>query len=393
MKMKINKQKTKEKEAHDSILNSRLSLIIPLLIILVLASLTYAQTNIVPQGSQWIILAGIAITTAYLVVAAVYMFAKAFNSAEFVSWSHKELFQVTATLVIVFIIIFTSAVENYVVETYIQPTTGLSVYAASEGFLPPAGQSPTIAAAIQYLTMVRNYVSYRLGTALITYTSLQAAMTSLMTTQDFFGGVVSINFEEVRNTIGKPLSSMYSNILNALMGSLGVTSAQIWFLEMINNIAFPLILPIGIVLRTTPFMRNTGSALMAIAVGFYLIYPLTFLLNYQIVTVLKEGQDWVNEPVLPPGLAAGAGETILFGAGYLLSFANLSIMGRLGVAITNICAAIPLISYMEEVAAFAIVVFAILLPILDIIITFGITRELAKLLGSDVSLDSIMQII
>jgi hypothetical protein len=137
---------------------------------------------------------------------------------------------------------------------------------------------------------------------------------------------------------------------------------------------------------------------MAIAVGFYLIYPLTFLLNYQIVTTMlcdsgTEQCDWINGSVLPPGIAAGAGETILFGSGFLLSFTNLSLIGRFGVAITNICAAIPLISYMEEVATFAILVFGILLPILDIIITFGITRELAQLLGSDVSLDSIMQII
>ena len=383
---KIQGNKRNEKKGKDAF---SLNALAAVLAILIIASLAYAQTNILSQSSQWIIVAIIAVSASYVLVSAVYMFAKALDNAEFVSWANNEFFQVTATLFIVFILFFSSAVEDYVINNYVESS---NEYLVSYGYKPHTGQAAQIAAAQAYLNMVGDYVLNRVWTAEMVFMGLQAALTSMMAKESLFGGLIVLDFEEIRSTIGKPMAGMYSNVMNALFGAWGVTIYQVWFLDMIYSIGFTLILPIGIVLRCTPFMRKTGSAMIAIAIGFYLIYPLTFLLNYQIVETL-EGKDWVKTPAVPGNVLEQLGEVTLFGTGFLMSFRDLSMMGRFSVAITNLLAAIPLITALEEAATFAVVVFAIILPILDVVITFGITREIAQLLGADVSLDSILQII
>ena len=377
------------------------SVFVILIIVLFFASLAYAQTTTLPLTSNWIIVAMISVGVAYLVVAITYMAAKSVNNSEFISWANKELFQVTATLFIVFIIFGTSMIEDYVVNSYVdQNLEVLRSYGYGSNY---QGQPAAIAAAEAYLDMVNRYVEDRIFASTLLYINLQSALTSIQyIKQSFFGGLVTISLEEVRNTLNKPLSDMYGPILSSLFAAWGITVMQTWFLEVVRNFAFTLILPLGIVLRTTPYMRNTGSALIAIAIGFYLVFPLTYLLNYKIVEAIKCSQpgpinckDWANDPILSDNVFEKIIETAGIGGGITGQLFKLNSfnVGALGLFALNMAVAIPIMAYLEKAAAFALVVLAIALPIIDVVIAFGITRELAQLLGTDLSLDSFLQII
>lgn len=53
---------------------------------------------------------------------------------------------------------------------------------------------------------------------------------------------------------------------------------QYMFLDYIAKNMFTVILPLGIILRIIPIFRGIGGLLIAIGIGFYIIYPLFFLL-------------------------------------------------------------------------------------------------------------------
>jgi hypothetical protein len=53
--------------------------------------------------------------------------------------------------------------------------------------------------------------------------------------------------------------------------------AQRFALSAIAVLAFQMILPVGLILRISPFGREAGAFLMAVAISLYIIFPLTFV--------------------------------------------------------------------------------------------------------------------
>ncbi|MDE1859942.1 MAG: hypothetical protein KGH67_05460, partial [Candidatus Micrarchaeota archaeon] len=68
----------------------------------------------------------------------------------------------------------------------------------------------------------------------------------------------------------------------------GVIFTVYLLLPIIQAIAFPVILPVALIMRSIPFagpnLRQSADTFLALAIGFYLIFPLTILLNQFIIT-------------------------------------------------------------------------------------------------------------
>lgn len=65
--------------------------------------------------------------------------------------------------------------------------------------------------------------------------------------------------------------------------------AQQFFLLLVSTITFQFILPIGVVLRILPYVRETGALLMALSVSLYIVFPLTYVMASTIsADVLKD---------------------------------------------------------------------------------------------------------
>jgi hypothetical protein len=74
-------------------------------------------------------------------------------------------------------------------------------------------------------------------------------------------------------------------MLDTLGIFIAVTLAQMEFLHFVEKFALGLFLPLGIVLRTFPLTRKTGSTLIALAITVYFVYPMTLAFNQQVFDV------------------------------------------------------------------------------------------------------------
>ena len=69
------------------------------------------------------------------------------------------------------------------------------------------------------------------------------------------------------------------------------------FLSFIKQTAFVFLLPIGFILRTIPFTREAGAYLMAIAIGFFIVFPLTYVFNKTVMDEVRMDpllSSWCN---------------------------------------------------------------------------------------------------
>ena len=92
------------------------------------------------------------------------------------------------------------------------------------------------------------------------------------------------------------VSSSFSSALVMITIAQVLTKAQILLIKIAGAL-FGYLLPAGIVLRAFGITRGFGGALIAIAIGFYLIYPLAVVFSYGMV--LNNVHNQVNS--MPSG--------------------------------------------------------------------------------------------
>ncbi|MDD5317302.1 MAG: hypothetical protein PHF51_01060 [Candidatus ainarchaeum sp.] len=90
------------------------------------------------------------------------------------------------------------------------------------------------------------------------------------------------------------LSEAVAGIMPFLFSWIASFIAQEFMLRMIQESVFPVLLALGIILRTLFFTRRLGGLLMAVAIGLYTVYPLMYILlmdNY----MFDESQLWLDK--------------------------------------------------------------------------------------------------
>ncbi|MCX8202315.1 MAG: hypothetical protein N3G74_00700 [Candidatus Micrarchaeota archaeon] len=91
--------------------------------------------------------------------------------------------------------------------------------------------------------------------------------------------------------------SVFDSLFTILVGSI---QAQLVFLQLAEAFALTLVLPIGLILRTIPGLRKGGSFLIAFSFGFYVVFPLTYVMNYAIYRQIDPSFDsLVQSPISP----------------------------------------------------------------------------------------------
>jgi len=93
-------------------------------------------------------------------------------------------------------------------------------------------------------------------------------------------------------------NTMLTDILGSLISA---AFAQKMLLTFIETSVPTVILPLGLVMRTFPFTRKTGSTIVAFAFAAYFIYPLSVLVNAKIYESLENPQCAAG--LLPAGQA------------------------------------------------------------------------------------------
>ncbi len=186
---------------------------------------------------------------------------------------------------------------------------------------------------------------------------------------------------------------IFSNMLEVFVMLATMTMVQAFFIIFVDSVAIPILLPVGLILRSFFMTRKLGGAIMAIAIGLGVVFPLTFVLdgrmmsdNYNVpanavngnITVLRSSlnnmtnfNDTFKEPL--PGVRIpdlGAISKRMDGASSL-SNSTQGAMQSLSVG---------MYAYMANT-----IMMIVILPFFNIIITLVSTRELASLFGSEFS--------
>jgi len=167
--------------------------------------------------------------------------------------------------------------------------------------------------------------------------------------------------------------------LTALTSAQIAMQAQAFLLDLAQQLLI-FMLPLGVLLRTLRPTRGAGGAMIAIAVGFYFVYPLMVLVDYAVVkeSAFAAGSRY-SSPVFPPRMQSTIG-TCTGDAEYIQGLVGKE--GARNVAREN---------FMEPVAYWVIII-SILLPVMNLLVVLTFIRWFASLMGSEIEVSQLARV-
>jgi hypothetical protein len=215
---------------------------------------------------------------------------------------------------------------------------------------------------------------------LVPVSTLYAGL-SLLSSIKLSVGIITIGFSGMLNPIISALDYVVEILTAAIIG----IEVQGILLNFISLTAIPVLLPIGIVLRTVYVTRKLGGAIMAIAIGLFAVFPLTYLLDATLVgtysgSVGSTVSSFINSQISANNnIVSSAAQTTNStrnAAGIVSYFSNAinALVQGFGAFLSQLA---------DYLALIIIEVF--FLPIFSLILTAISIRELARILGSEIS--------
>lgn len=339
-----------------------------LAILTLLSVIVFAQSGSNFRTLPWELIVGAAVLAAYMVVAFAYMIGEGFSLPEMRGWAMNEAYQVTAVLVIVVLVFITVRIENSVFESF--------------GFSPsPMNPNPSIVAGEQFLDISREYL---ISVAAAGYSSdmfVIAALKKVKLSTNF------IDFSDAVEQLHRSAKDMIGVAVGGVHISIGLMTAQRWFLDLIARTAFTIFLPLGILLRTFTFSRGIGAFFIAVAISFYIVYPLTFLFDQKVVDALLCPENAQH----CDGLWKNIREIRLPALSKVTSLNSID--GSVGELAEGVASGfIGTFSVLFSEAAFAFITFTVL-TIMNFVITAGVTRSISNLMGYDLRMGDLIKIL
>jgi hypothetical protein len=207
--------------------------------------------------------------------------------------------------------------------------------------------------------------------------------------------VVSFGLSGLRFALG-PLQQ----VIDVLSASMIAIVGQVALLKVISIVAVPILIPVGLVLRSLYFTRRLGGAILAIAIGFFAVFPMTYLLGAQLLSTFASGPS--NSIYSTSGLLNSTTTNAQALGGYAVNQTSLyQGSNSLNSTLTNVTMQSlfntisrstnawtgffsSAISALENTIAF-LIVQVFLLPVLSLVLTLISIRELARILGTEIT--------
>ncbi|MBN1169813.1 hypothetical protein JXA56_02220 [Candidatus Micrarchaeota archaeon] len=320
----------------------------------------------------WIAPVALTIMIVVIGIAILYMAGQLFSSPNLIAISKEEAFQLGLTVSKLIIII---AVLN---------SGELWYRIASAGIADPvyANNNTMIDASMAFSRLMAKEMIDHYSMLLIYNMVIHTIFSSTM----WFGVTWRAMYSFNLGPVLKPLIDIVGSALQFL--SLGVSE---WMLHIITlcilkKWAWGLFIPVGILLRSIPYTRGGGEALLSLTFALILFYPFMFLFDYEVHKVMKYNLTDAKH-------AMGA---FLEKSGLLAVFGTVLIMVFLlaGVFVPFFLGgALSLVFELIRSAVYYIVIMSLLLPFLNIFITLTAAKEMANFSRVDVNFLSFLKII
>ena len=340
-----------------------------------------------PAGSQqnlnssWIVLSGLGLAASVFLVSLAFIASYGLQNPKGIAWAKENLFQVfVSAIVVIFFLLSTGVVDSL-----------SSVYSQ--------GSKSSIEMAIAYAHAIGGTVSADL--MVVTLFNVAVSVMGTMHVLLNPGGLGGIVFQT--SYMFRPIMDLLNMIIVMLSAVFGEWFVHLFLLCFIKKYMLSIFLPAGIFLRTFSLTRGMGGALITIAIGFYIVYPA--MMNVSAMAIAEKyelvdanGNDctmgWGVQCFFKTHLGGDYVKNLLGMIGATPFFLITLIFGSnfglvVGIPYLIFSAAI---SMLMDVAYFLVIV-GMILPLLNLFVTFSAIREISKHLGTDVNIGSLMRIL
>lgn len=231
---------------------------------------------------------------------------------------------------------------------------------------------------------------------------------------------ITINFQQAV----KPLIDASFTIAGFYSFLLSEWTSKFFILCFMRFYAYPILIPLGILLRSFNFTRGAGNALIAITLSFFFVYPIMLSFNYalykstlgklslyklepvrqvmynigpiilyiggislgkNIFSKLISGKmPWIKDFLNKPSISTGA---LKFLSGIVAKTGQLTIL-IVGLMIT--------INYITKIliqSVNLIVIYSFILTALNIYVTLVLAQEISRHLGTEIELSAFMKVL
>lgn len=196
-------------------------------------------------------------------------------------------------------------------------------------------------------------------------------------------GILTIGFASALN----PILTALNYVIEALTASVIAIEVQGMLLKFISIVTIPVLLPVGIILRTFYMTRKLGGAIMAIAIGLFAVLPLTYVLNIELTVNYIGSLD--NSTVSSFILStANTNSNIINHAVEITHITGNQTSNMTGYFTNAIASMVQSFdTFMDKIASYValLIIEVFFLPTFSIILTVISIREIAKILGTEIT--------
>jgi hypothetical protein len=326
--------------------------------------------------------------------ALVYMLGNLIQSPRMLSWAKGELWEAVFSVFVVSMVLFS-------ISTFCGLTVGeigsLSsslpkIYVGNEG-------KNLYESALMYLENVAgfglrnmaqlraNLGAYEIRTSFQQYNCDVICWLSLVSITEATYSGESVDLSVTNNLLGAATVAYLSTIF------------QYFTLQYIVSGLFIKLLPLAIVIRSIPFMRNFGGALIGIILALYIMYPFAQLSNAVILPYLAKGVGTVT--LYDRDGSGCAGIAVFHEPGtpqnIVICSQNYEKEFNMGGKITPLLGStnLPLVSDLKESIKVNVLMFlaGIFLPAFEFIIIISLARDISALLGDEADIARLGQMV
>ncbi|MDD5022820.1 MAG: hypothetical protein PHU63_01500 [Candidatus ainarchaeum sp.] len=300
-----------------------------------------------------------------LISALVYMTGTVLNSEQILNFAKEEFYQSGISIFLAFIVL------SFVLGSHVAAIS-LNLFGMEAVSF--------IDAAMLVSIFITNKIATSLGSMMFFNGILTFFATSSLSIGSFHS---SIHFSP--GLALKPLTDVVTLIVQFLAVSLSEWMFHVFSLCLIKKWAISVFLPFGILLRAIPQTRDGGSALIALMLVLYIIYPITFLGMGAIFSAMHGDFDTTGIIV---GLLSK------FGAGSSIVLITLLLVSKSLLIPLLIVAMIDAVFIFLKEAIFLFFIMSLMLPFFSIMITLTAVKEISKtFFGVDINLSSLIRVI
>jgi hypothetical protein len=216
------------------------------------------------HGYPWQLIALILVSISFLFSALAYMLSKLFKSEGLKKFANSEFLAALSTLLLVSLAVIFITFLDEIAAKFAVEILRISdpAYAVSLERAIASGQASIFSYPIYYVEKMINCSEYAWVLALCIDMPVE----------------ITSGYEGLLATPGLTIRNMMHEINSTLSYLIFILYLQKHMLIFSAQTMLTLFLPIGIICRAFPLTRGIGNTLIAVAIGFYFVFPLSYYL-------------------------------------------------------------------------------------------------------------------